>query len=289
MVAATVMFPCVGSSVAWAQGSEPRLLIPPTGTGTTGPSSPPTIPPPTSTIPQVTAAPPTGAALARLDVRITQLEQDLRTVTGRLEEVAYQVRKLDERLNKALADMEYRLGQTRPDGDGETNTLLSGASTGGGSAGTAAAIAAGASIGAARPAPPSATSVEGLPPREQYARSLNLLEKRRYEDAAAGFSEFLKQNPNDPLVDNARYWLGESYYARGDYTQAAQTFLEGYEKAKKGPKAPDTLLKLGLSLSALNKTKEACATFRELSKVFPSAPEPVRERAAQESKRIGCS
>ncbi len=227
-------------------------------------------------------------------MRITQLEDDLRALTGRLEEVAFQVRKLDDRLNKALADMEYRLSQSRPGGD-DAAAAPAGASAGGGAASASGASAlprSGSSApaaDAARPAAPAATSVAGLPPRDQYARSLSLLEKRNYEDAAAGFSEFLKQNPNDPLADNARYWLGETYYARGDYARAAQQFLEGYEKNKDGPKAPDTLLKLGLSLSALDKKKEACATFHELGKVFPNAPDAVRDRAAQESKRIACS
>jgi len=253
--------------------------------------------------------------MARLDVRMTQLEQDLRTVTGRLEEVAFQLRRLDERLNKALADMEYRLSQPRSGDASEVGggaSMASAAAPTAGAAGAAAGTAAGAGAAARPPAsgpastggggsgetdaaksrtapPAAAASVAGLPPREQYARSLGLLEKRSYEDAAAGFSEFLKNNPNDPLADNARYWLGETYYARGDYARSAQLFLDGYEKNKAGPKAPDTLLKLGLSLSALDKKKEACATFRELGKVFPSAPETVRERAAQESKRIACN
>jgi tol-pal system protein YbgF len=90
------------------------------------------------------------------------------------------------------------------------------------------------------------------------------------------------------LADNARYWLGETYYARGEYARSAEIFLDGYEKNKQSPKAPDTLLKLGLSLSGLGKKKEACASFRELGRAFPNAPEPVKDRAAQESKRIAC-
>ena len=110
-----------------------------------------------------------------------------------------------------------------------------------------------------------------------------MLEKRNYEEAGAVFSDFLKANPTDPLADNARYWLGETYYARGEYGRSAEIFLEGYEKNKTGPKAPDTLLKLGLSLSALDKKKEACASFRELKWAFPNAPESVKEKAGQGS------
>ena len=66
-------------------------------------------------------------------------------------------------------------------------------------------------------------------------------------------------------------------------------FLNAYEKNKQSPKAPDVLLKLGLSLAGLEKKKEACATFRELNRAFPNAPDGVKDRAGQESKRLACS
>ena len=194
-----------------------------------------------------------------LEVRMTQLEQDLRGVTGRLEEVSFQIRKLEDRLNKLTSDMEYRLSEMKSGGGSEASPEPSpGGGAGGGRGGrrrrsctacsgsdtavrrgfdaTGAAIP---STGASAP-----TQTANLPPktaREQYARAFSLLEKRNYEEAGAGFSEFLKANPNDPLADNARYWLGETYYARGDYARSAEVFLDGYEKNKTGPKAPDTL------------------------------------------------
>jgi tol-pal system protein YbgF len=229
---------------------------------------------------------------------MTQLEQDLRGVTGRLEEVSFQIRKLEDRLNKLTSDMEYRLSEMKSGGGSEASPEPS--PGGGAVASTPRAPAqiqpsdeastqrgANPSTGASAP-----TQTANLPPRtarEQYARAFSLLEKRNYEEAGAGFSEFLKANPNDPLADNARYWLGETYYARGDYARSAEVFLDGYEKNKTGPKAPDTLLKLGLSLSGLDKKKEACASFRELSRAFPNAPESVKDKAAQEAKRLGCT
>jgi tol-pal system protein YbgF len=242
---------------------------------------------------------------------MTQLEQDLRTVTGRLEEVSYQLRKLDDRLSKVAADMDYRLSQVKAGSEGgaaatdtsarEGSTAGTVAAGGGATASTARAPAEGppADAEAARAkgaaptaGPPGSSQTAGQPPktpREQYARAFSLLEKRNYEEAGTGFGEFLKSNPDDPLADNARYWLGETYYARGEYARSAEIFLDSYEKNKTGPKAPDTLLKLGLSLAALGKKKEACASFRELNRAFPNAPGAVKERAAEESKRVGCT
>lgn len=288
----------VGATGAWAQGSEPRLLIPtPGGAAPQAPAVPqtPALPSPVSP-PVVQGANP---GMARLELRMSQLEQDLRSVTGRMEDVSFQLRKLDDRLDKLAADMEYRLGQAKSGSGGAA------ASTAAGGDNTPAIAAGGGAVTSTprtvqppaseteAPAPSSSSSSQtaSLPPktpREQYARAFSQLEKRQYEEAAAGFSEFLKANPNDPLADNARYWLGESYYARGQFGRSAELFLDAYEKNKSGPKAPDTLLKLGLSLSGLDKNKEACATFRELNRAFPNAPDAVKERAAQEGKRLSC-
>ncbi|MBK8177146.1 MAG: tol-pal system protein YbgF [Rhodospirillales bacterium] len=220
-------------------------------------------------------------ATARLDVRMTQLEQDMRSLTGRLEEVTYQLRKLDERLSKFASDTEFRFSQLQP---AEADT----AKGGGTPVAAPSAPPAGAATSSSETRTPAPASAPRSP-REQYAQAFTLMQNRNYPDAAAGFSAFLSANPDDPLADNARYWLGETYYARGDYAKAAETFLDGYEKNKTSAKAPDTLLKLGMSLAGLDKPKEACASFRELKRAFPNASDAVKQRAEQESKRINCT
>lgn len=303
-VALAVALALACPSSASAQGSEPRLLVPPT---TPEPSTaiPPPAPVPESVIvPQAapSVAPPlqtTGSATARLELRMTQLEQDVRSVTGRLEDVSYQLRKLQDSLTKLSSDIDYRLSQSKTSTEDQQTDASKREAAGSGAAAVASRAPSqpSADEGAASKATPATggaspsrtASVAPNSPRERYARAFSLLEKRNYEEAGAGFSEFLKDHPDDPLADNARYWLGESYYARGDYAHSAEAFLGAYEKNKTGPKAPDTLLKLGLSLAALDKNKEACASFREVRRAFPNAPGAVKDRAAEEGKRLGCS
>jgi tol-pal system protein YbgF len=147
-----------------------------------------------------------------------------------------------------------------------------------------------------KPAPPAdagkpslqSSAVPGGTPREQYAQAFDLLQKGRHDEAVTGFQDFIQKHPQDSLTPNARYWLGEAYYAKADYAQAATTFLDGYEKNKTGQKAPDTLLKLGMALGQLDKKREACATFQELERAFPQAPAAVKSKAAEEKKRLAC-
>ena len=48
------------------------------------------------------------------------------------------------------------------------------------------------------------------------------------------------------------------------------------------------LLKLGMSLAALGRTKNACDTFGLLLDEYPKAPANVRERAARDRSELAC-
>jgi tol-pal system protein YbgF len=125
-------------------------------------------------------------------------------------------------------------------------------------------------------------------PDDQYKYAFGLLSRADYAGAERALSAFVEQHPTHSLAGNAQYWLGETYYVRNDFNSAARAFAIGYQKYPKSPKAPDNLLKLGLSLGNLNKTKEACQSYSLLKKDFPKAIEQVR-RADAEQKRLRCS
>ncbi|MGH6737254.1 MAG: tol-pal system protein YbgF [Methyloceanibacter sp.] len=109
-----------------------------------------------------------------------------------------------------------------------------------------------------------------------------------YPGAEKAFSKLVAQYPKDPLAGSAQYWVGETYFLRGQHKKAADAFLAGYRKYSGGDKAPDTLLKLGMSLTALGEKDAACSTFKELGDRFPKAPDHVRDQAKGESKKAGC-
>jgi len=112
--------------------------------------------------------------------------------------------------------------------------------------------------------------------------------RRDYLSAETAFRRLLEAYPNDKLAGDAQYWLGESYYVRGQYKNAADTFLKGYKSYGSNPKAPDSLLKLGMSLAALGQKEAACSSFAELGTKFPTAPSHVRDAANAERRKAGC-
>ena len=125
------------------------------------------------------------------------------------------------------------------------------------------------------------------------AHSLNekghgALTQNDYAGAEVAFRQLIESYPKDTLAADAQYWIGESFYRRGQYKAAADAFLKGYKKYKSGDKAPETLLKLGMSLAALGQKDAACSTFGELKTKFPKAPETVRDEVKAEQKKVRC-
>ena len=125
-------------------------------------------------------------------------------------------------------------------------------------------------------------------PKDQYTFALNLLRQTKYKDAEQALAQFIATRAEHPLAGNARYWLGETYYVQKDYEQAAQTFFNGYRVSPSNVKAPDMLLKLGMSLFQIKKPKEACATFDKLAHDFPNAPARIKSAVVREKKRLRC-
>lgn len=130
--------------------------------------------------------------------------------------------------------------------------------------------------------------VAGDSPAAHYEQAFALLRDKNYEAAGTAFEDFLKRWPNHELSANAKYWLGESWYVRNNFERAARIFAESYQQAPKGPKGPDNLLKLALSLNGMGKKDEACLTLGQLKKEYGASTSPILARAAQESGRIGC-
>jgi tol-pal system protein YbgF len=133
----------------------------------------------------------------------------------------------------------------------------------------------------------SAAAPEADSPEKLYELSYESLLRRRYGEAEAGFRSFVQKHPEHELAGNAGFWLGETYYVQSNYKAAAQAFLAGYQKYPDNRKAPDSLLRLGMSLNQLGQKDQACAAFATIESKFPKAME-TRKRAQDESGKAGC-
>ncbi len=127
----------------------------------------------------------------------------------------------------------------------------------------------------------------GGSPEQVYEGAYDQYTNRQFGEAEAGFRLFLSRYRDHELAGNAQYWLGETYYVQGKYKDAARSFLAGFQTFPKSPRAPNALLKLGMSLNKLGQKEQACGAFAEVPKKYPAAAD-ARNQALREMKRAGC-
>lgn len=262
-----------------------------------------------------------GAVTAKLGV----LEEDMRNLRGDIEKVQHGIKMLEESLKRFQEDVEFRLQQSGGAQAGAPVVTMPPNLSVKPPQPTLAANQPTQQppVAIEKPAPgqpqllvppqapvrnnpvtvsppqqppaQAAPSVLTLPdekldtPRSLYNQAFRLLNQTDYDGAETHFKQFTSKYPEDPLIGNAWYWLGETYYVRRSYIKAADSFRQGFEVLPDGPKAGDNLLKLAMSLSALQKTEEACIVLRQVDERYSGDSESLRNRAQQELNRLNCS
>lgn len=125
-------------------------------------------------------------------------------------------------------------------------------------------------------------------PKELYDEAFASIKKQHYKTAQAQFEAFLVLYPKDALAGNAQYWLGESFFARSMFSQAAVAFAEGFKSYRDSQKAPDNLFKLGVTMTKLNKKEEACIAFKNFAKEYPKVSDSMKKRLEKEIQKLSC-
>jgi tol-pal system protein YbgF len=241
--------------------------------------------------------------------RIDALSDQMRQLTGRIEELTNEVNQLKSQLDRQASDTDLRFQQFQGGGGGTTSLAPPATASAGrppqpppGAGGDSSQPPSrSGNLGTLprapqqqpdeEPAPQTAAAGGALPSgnaQDQYNYAMGLLTQANYPAAEQAMRAFVQRYPKDPLAGNAQYWLGETYYVRKDYGNAATAFAQGYEKYPKGPKAADDLLKLGMSLTALNQKADACRAYGRLQRDFPAPPQSIKDRLTAERQHAGC-
>ncbi|HPD83060.1 MAG: tol-pal system protein YbgF [Alphaproteobacteria bacterium] len=224
-----------------------------------------------------------NSAMAQLEIRLQQLEEQLRNLTGKVEEQNYTINKLNNQIDLLQQAQQTNVSETKP-AAGASQIAIPERDSGNNSP-----------IGMEFK-PPALTGIQTATPQQnsaedvtaQYENAYTMLKSEDYISAQQGFETFLKNNKDHVLAANAKYWLGETYYVQGEFKNAARQFAEGFQTYPDSAKSPDMLLKLGMSLQGMGKTKDACVALSQLPVKFPVGNETVLARGAQEMEKLGC-
>lgn len=209
---------------------------------------------------------PSGTALMRVDA----IENELRILTGQLEEVQYRIEQIAKDATNRVGDLEFRL--TELEGGDPTATAQT-RPIGGAPATAISDVPDGVEL----------TVVE----KSDYDTALASLSAGEFAQAAQQFEAFTNTFPGGPLTAGAQFHKGEALREMGDWKSAGRSFLDSFSSAPTAPTAPKALYGLGVSLGKLGKTSEACQTLSEVGARFPSDPMVIQ--AQEELGALGCS
>jgi len=228
------------------------------------------------------------------DDRLNEMERLLTQQTGQIERLQRQIQQLNQTIEKMQTDYDYRLQQVEGGRGGARPPAprpVAGPPPGGEPGGPRNLAPPGPQTAAAPPQPGGGVPLNPPAmggPESAYNEALDLMGRNDYAGAERALRGFIQRYPQHALTGNAQYWLGETHYARKDYNGAASAFAVAYKTYPRSPKAPDSLLKLGMSLQAQGKTEQACTVYGQLNQLFPNSADIIKRRVAAERQRSNC-
>ena len=237
-------------------------------------------------------------------LKLNDIEDQFRQLTNKFEEVNFKLDKLSSRVTKIQSDTQLRFS------DLESGTIDNKKSNQVSLPGTSKPQDFGAGPGyqtSNLPKQQSINSVESAktviteepeqkesllpnkPPIEQYEFAVSFMKIGDYETAEFALKEFIEKNKDHDLAGNAQYWYGETFRIRQLYSDAATAYLDGYQNYPKSKKAPDNLLKLGITMVQLGEKDQGCKMISGLKKEYPKASKSVLQKAQYEQKKFKCN
>ena len=236
-------------------------------------------------------------------LKLNEIENQFRELTNKFEEVNFKLDKLSTRVTKIQSDSQLRFsdlengtgtnpkekkvslpGSTKPQDFGaapgyETNNLPNKQSIN--------SIETAKTVITEEPEKKDSL-LPNKPANEQYEFAVSFMKIGDYETAEFALKEFIDKNKDHDLAGSAQYWYGETFRIRQLYSDAATAYLDGYQNYPKSNKAPDNLLKLGITMVQLGEKDQGCKMISGIEKEYPKANKSVLQKAQYEQKKFKC-
>ena len=246
--------------------------------------------------------------LAKHLLKLNDIEEQFRSLTNKFEEINFKIDKLSKRVTKIQSDTQLRISDLESGNLEKSGKKKLAKKKEKPLAGTSQAQDFGATPGYSTsnlPKEQAVTSVESVstviteeaerdsllpdrPPKEQYEFAINFMKIGDYETAEFALKEFIEKNKGHDLAGSAQYWYGETFRIRQLYSDAASAYLDGYQNYPKSKKAPDNLLKLGITMVQLGEKDQGCVMIAGIKKQYPKASKSVLQKAQYEQKKFNC-
>ena len=237
-------------------------------------------------------------------LKLNDIEDQFRILTNKFEEVNFKLDKLSSRVTKIQSDTQLRFSDLEGSGEikkKENQSTLMGSSKPqdfGANPGYQTSnlpqeqrinsVESAQTVIAEQPEKKESL-LPDKPANEQYDFAVSFMKIGDYETAEFALKEFIEKNKDHDLAGSAQYWYGETFRIRQLYSDAASAYLDGYQNYPKSKKAPDNLLKLGITMVQLGEKDQGCKMISGLKKEYPKASKSVLQKAQYEQKKFKCN
>lgn len=138
----------------------------------------------------------------------------------------------------------------------------------------------------AQPAAQPQRALVGAQLAEDYRQAIMLFGRGRHADARRAFQQVFDSEPAGDLADNALFWIGETYYAAGDYNNAVRQYNRVVNEFSDQNKAPDALFKIALAQAKTGDLALARRTLQQVIERYPYSSTASSAKAELERIRF---
>lgn len=214
---------------------------------------------------------PATSAVTDLLARMDAVEAQMQRLTAQSEEAQNRLGKVEARLTALEPPAPVDLTATAPSAAVAAAAVPSAAK-----AVPAPAVAKAAPKPSSEPSADRVAAVQAIPRptsddkgEDEYSFGYRLWEAKFFPEAQQQLQRYVTQYPKHARISYARNLLGRAYLDDNKPGTAAQWFVQNYLADKKGDRAADSLLYLGVAMTKLKETKRACAAFSEFKDTYP--------------------
>lgn len=216
-----------------------------------------------SAVPAATPVPSNNAPNVELLSMVEQLQQEVQTLRGLVEEQAYRIKKMRQEQRDRYIDLDRRVSMLSQRG---APVITPNLVTPEGGAVPSAPVTNQASDVAAIPSAPTTADEQ-----TSYKQAYSLIGDKKYEAAIAKFNAFLQSYPQGKLAPNAHYWLGELYIVMQDFEQAKVAFQRVVNEYSDHRKVSGATYKLATVYDRLGDSAKAKVLFQQVVTNYPDS------------------
>lgn len=175
---------------------------------------------------------------ADLNAEVQGVKQDVAFIKGEFENRDAQFKSLEEKTLQSLTSLENRIAELEKNLDQTPSQKLSIKTT----------------------------------PLSLYEKGKNEVKDKKYRQAILSFQLLIERYPTSTLIDDAHYWIGETYFLLEDFKAAILEYDIIRKKYPQGTSVASALYNEAVCFEKLGSLKESRLLLEDLVSQFPGHP-----------------